>query len=369
MLSCSLYERSNGSYYGNFSADGERKRISLRTKSEPKARRKLAELQEAHERGEFDPFADGPKSDPTDYKQQSGDRTVSDLIELFAKEKEREGCSERTIGTYRSVWSRFTERVGEEAQVSDLSARDVEDFVYDGSVSDATRHKRFRHVRAVLRWGEGAEDLLDDVSAPKRPDKLPTPVTKSELSAICEALTEDYREKRRRNCIRPGQIIWCRPVFRFVFFTGLRSKEVGRLKWKHIDRERGLIRFDRQKSGKEGETIPLISKAESALQNTPTPRGPDCYVFRSPSSPLRDRNAQAFGGRCSRRFRRVREEAGVEGKTLHDLRAGFGTALANAGLSAHQIRDAMRHSDVSVSLRYVKISNQRLKSDMEGAFS
>jgi integrase len=55
-------------------------------------------------------------------------------------------------------------------------------------------------------------------------------------------------------------MIWAIPVFRWAFYTGMRASEIGRLKWKHIDRERDLIRIEKQKNGKE-QTIPLIKKA------------------------------------------------------------------------------------------------------------
>ncbi|WP_423825101.1 tyrosine-type recombinase/integrase [Salinibacter ruber] len=54
--------------------------------------------------------------------------------------------------------------------------------------------------------------------------------------------------------------------------------------------------------------------------------------------------------------------------TFHDLRAGFATALADAGRSAHVVRDAMRHANLKVTLRYVNVSNSRLQSELEDAF-
>lgn len=363
----SLIDRS-GTYYAQFySSDRSpsRKRFSLQTKRKRKARRKLTELEQAAEDGEFDPWTD----DPFDYENPSkGPLTLSQTISRFAEEKRKQDCAERTVSTYENVWRRFTEPLEGIRLLSDLSSRDVERFIHDGSVSDSTRHKRWRHVRAVLNWADC--DVMDGVNAPSRPDKLPTPVREDDLSDVIGALKGDYRDKRRRNCVRPGQMIWAVAPIKFAFYTGLRASEIGRLKWKHVDTERGLIRITEQKNGRE-QTIPLISKAVEVLEQTPKPRGPECYVFRTPGGPLRDRNAEAFGRRCSRRWCRARQECEdvSDSKTYHSLRAGFATALADAGMSAHQIRDAMRHSDISTSLKYVRVSNQRLKSDMEQAFS
>lgn len=361
----SLYERSNGTFYANFYDDGERERFSLRTSTKSEARRKLAELEEAYDRGDFDPFADGPESDPFSYDEQNGPLTVSEAIEQFAEEKEQQGRAERTVDTYRSVWGRFTDQIGSETEMSDVRVGDVHAFIHDNSVSDSTRHKRWRHVRAVLNWADS--DVVESVNAPKRPDKLPTPVREDDLSDVIDALKSDYREKRSKRQCRPGQMLWAIPTFRFAFYTGLRASEIGRLKWKHIDRERGLIRIERQKNNRQ-QTIPLISKAEAVLEDTPRPRGPECYVFRAPGGPLRDRNEEAFGRQASRRFCEARKESDVDGKTFHDLRAGFATALADAGMSAHQIKESMRHADISTSLKYVRVSRQKLRSEMEDAF-
>jgi integrase len=148
----------------------------------------------------------------------------------------------------------------------------------------------------------------------------------------------------------------------------MRATEVGRLRWGHIDTERGLIALHEQKSGK-AQTIPLVTKAREVLRYVPGPREPDVYVFRTPRSPLRDRNEKCFGQTASRHFSRARDHAGISRPlTFHDLRAGFASMLAEAGKSAHVIREAMRHADLTMALKYVRVSRKRLRSEMEDAF-
>jgi integrase len=360
----SLLDRS-GTYYAQFydsDRSPTRKRFSLKTKRKQKARRKLTELEQAAEDGEFDPWTD----DPFDYEDTSGPLTTSQALEQFTAAKRKQGRAERTIESYEQVWGLFTGVVGEGCRLSELSVRDVEDFIHDRSVSESTRHNRWRHVRAVLKWHDA--ELVEHVSPPSEPDKLPTPVRRDDLSDLTEALKRDYREKRRNHFIQPGQMIWTVPLFRFVFYSGLRASEVARLKWKHIDRERGIIRIERQKNGRE-QTIPLISKAEDALDHAPRPRRPEMYVFRSPSGPKRNRSTDTFADHISRTFCKARRKADIGEKTLHDLRAGFATALSDAGMSAHQIKEACRHQSISTSEKYVRVSRTKLRSDMEAAFS
>jgi len=366
----SIYERS-GRYYAQFydsSKSPSRKRLSLKTEKKRDARRKLVDLEDAYEQGAFDPWADGVKSDPFNYESAGFvPYTTESVISAFVETKKQQGCSERTIDTYQGVWRRFTEQIGLETNLTDLSPANIRDFCHDESVAQATRHMRWRHIRAVLSWADC--DIIQKVDAPRKADKLPTPVRPDDLKRITGEVRREYRELRNRNQCRPGQLIWAIPVFRWAFYTGMRATEIGRLRWRDINRERGLIRITRQKNNRE-QTIPLISKAASVLDSAPPEQGPGSYVFRTPNGPTHDRNPKSFGEAASRRFCKARRAAEIERNlTFHDLRAGFATALADAGMSAHMIKEAMRHADLSTALKYVNVSRKRLRDEMEEAIT
>lgn len=373
----SLFKRSNGTFYASFyesNRSPQRKRFSLRTSTRRIARRKLTELEDAFVEGEFDPWASGVRSDPFNYDQPAKreEITLAQLIDRFTNTKSEQGRSARTLETYRAVWRRFSQRVGTKSLVSTLSSPEISTFCHDDTVSAATRHKRWRHLRSIFNWAVDSNLIeaspMEAVHPPRKEEKLPTPVREEDLPLLCGAVAEEYREKRRKGHCKPGQLIWAIQVFRWAFYTGMRASEIGRLKWRHIDRERGLIRIEQQKNHK-AQTIPLIEKAREVLRYTPLPRPPEGYVFRTPSGPIKDRCAESFGRNASRRFCKARRRSQIERDlTFHDLRAGFATALADAGKSAHVIRDAMRHSTLSMALKYVNVSNARLRSELDDAF-
>jgi len=374
----SLYKRDSGTYYAQF-YDSERspsrKRFSLRTSTTSTARRKLTELEDAFVEGKFDPWANnGRKADPFNYDRPEASRDVSlsDAIEQFAEAKRKQGRSERTVSTYRNLWERFTDRFREGTKLSGVSPSDIEAFCCDDSVSSATRHKRYRHLHVILSWAEEegltTQSPAEDVSAPQKGEKLPTPVRKEDLPKLCSAVVKRYRKLRREGNCRPRQIVWVIPVFRWAFYTEMRATEIGRLRWKHIDRERGLIRITEQKNRK-AQTIPLISAAEQVLESVPEANTEEAYVFRTPEDPTAERNPENFGQMASRHFCQARRDSEMNRElSFHDLRAGFATALADARKSAHVIREAMRHSSLQMALKYVRVSRQRLQSEMEEAF-
>jgi integrase len=328
------------------------------------------------ERSEFDPWTgEDPRAvwsgDSRD--GESGDSpslespTLTTTIERFIDRKKREGRKQTTLDTYRGIWRRFRRSAGAE-RLSELSASDVSAFVHDESVSQATRRKRYRHVCAVLRSAD-RDELTSGVPTPRYDEKLPTPIRPGEFERIIGAVKAEYREKRREHHIRRGSLVWTIPAFRFLFNSGLRAGELAALRWRDIDRERSLVLVREQKNGR-AETVPLVGGAESALRHAPRPRGPEMYVFRTRRGSTTERSESAFARRLSRRFSSARDRAGVSSeKTLHDLRAGFATRLADAGLTAHKIKRALRHSSLKMALRYVRLSNRELRSEMEEAFS
>jgi integrase len=363
-----IYERNSGTYGANFYSDGRRARFSLRTKDRREALRRIEELEEAHKKGLFDPF--DFEGDPMEYGEKESSLPLPQAFERFAKGKRREGMKESTISSYRTTWRILIRRAGPSVLLEDLTASVLEDVIHDPDVAKSTRHKRFRHLCSILNHlDEG--DRLEGVTEPARAESTPTPVQRGDLSKLTEALKEDYRQKRRSDCCRPGQLIWQIPMWRFIFYTGLRRSELARLRWKDVDVEAGWLRLRETKSGSE-QTVPLVTKAVEALRHAPKPRGPEMYVWRAPyAGDLFERSPERFAHGTSRTFTKIRREcdAVTEEYTLHDLRAGFATHLASNGLGAHEIRSAMRHADVSTSMRYVQVANADLRESMEQAFS
>ena len=366
----SLIER-RGIYYIQFYNDTRRpsrKRLSLRTQRKRTAQRLLLKLEDDYYAGRFDPWTDDPLSyDEPDYEEVR----LKEAGERFLERKRADGLKESSIRTYREILSLLEDEVGASTWLHGVRARELRPFVRQEGLAQATMYKRYGHLRTFFRWCV-AESLLrqsplEDVARPAKPAKLPKAVTVAEVERICEAIREDYQEKRKRGCIREGQVIWRIPLFRFALYTGMRASELARLRWGHLDFERGLITIRVQKNKKE-QTIPLSDKAKEAIRDVER-GGPRDYVFRSPHFTSQTRSARSFRGRVSRAFREGRKLAGIErAVSFHSLRHGFCTLLAEKGKSAFIIKEAARHASVETSQRYVSIANEHLKSEINDAF-
>jgi integrase len=374
----SLYQRENGTYYASFYSNNQspkQKRFSLKTTRKKIARRLLTDLERAYEAGEFSPWTDGKKGDPFRYDEPDVTPVpLDELIERFCERKESQGRSERTVESYRGVWRRFMKRAGEDTLTKELRPSKIAAFCYEADVSQSTRHKRFRHVRAVVNWGEEngyfEGNPVEDVDPPKEAKKVPTPVRPDELRQICEAIRRIYREKRQDGHCRPREIIWTIPLYRFAYFSGLRSSELARLRWKDIDEEEGQIFIGEEQKGKRETYVPLIREARKVLRYVGTERTPNNYVFKTPNGDPAERSERCFADTASRWFCAARKKAGIERRiTLHSLRAGFATRLAENGASAHVIRKAMRHATIQTAMKYIDVAGRTVKDEVEAAFN
>lgn len=327
-----LLERS-GTYYAQFydeTRSPQRKRFSLKTTRKRTAQKILIQFEDDYLQGEFDPWTDDPWSyDDENYESYS----VRTAMDRFLDRKREDGRAANTIRTYREILGLLISKVGGEVRLEQVSSKHIRDFVRESSLAKATQRKRFGHLRTFFRWCKKENLLrkspLQDVEPPEKPNKLPKAITQEELETLCVQIRSDYERLREKNWIREGQNIWRIPLFWFAFYTGMRGSELARLRWKHIDFDKGLIYIREQKNRKE-QTIPLNSKAREVLEQVE--RGdPDDYVFQSPSFEGKDRNPKWFRENVSEAFRTARKDAGLkEGLSFHSPPSWFLHAVSGS---------------------------------------
>ncbi|GAB5535425.1 MAG: tyrosine-type recombinase/integrase [Rubricoccaceae bacterium] len=376
----------SGTFYAEFH-DATRtpraKRSSLRTKDRAEARRRLARLEAAWSAGEFDPWIDNPH---TYRRAQTGDEvplTVRELTAAFVAAKRDAGRSENTLNSYRDVFRLLHRNGCGDLPPARLTRKHVAVLISDTDVRPHTRAKRHRCLRTLIRWsialGYLRANPLDGIDPPKVPVDLPKALRAPDVDAVCRAVWSDYRAKRRRGVIRCGDLAWRAAQFRLAFVTGLRSSEVARLRWEHVDAERERIAVETQKSGRAGY-VPLHAQAAEILVGIASyhadgglfdgaPFPASGWVVHAPHRRHDARKTRPFVLATSRAFARYRDAAGLPKRfNVHSLRHGHCTALAEAGKSAVVIKESARHSNVSTSMRYVHLADSTLRAELDGVF-
>jgi len=366
-----LFRRNNHVYYAGFSNVRRRppqKRLSLRTRDKRTAWKRFLQLEQDYEYGRFDPWTD----DPWTYNEGLYQNvTLGTALDRFLERKRVQRRSPNTLRTYRGLLRLLVRNVGPTCLLRRISDRDCRTVVYASGIAPATVYKRYGHFLSFFNWceeeGYVLENPMSGVVSPPKPSVLPRSITRSQLQVLCESVWTDYKEKRSRNCILRGQLVWRIPLFWFAFYTGMRGEELARLRWRHIDFEKRLLYVLHQKNRNE-QTIPLSGVAITVLEGVEKGTAAD-YVFRSPGYNDRARNPLWFRQNVSRAFRRARTKAGLpDGLSFHSLRHGFCTALAEAGASAVVIKEADRPADVATTMRYAHMARPVLRKEINRVF-
>ena len=369
----SLFSRPNGIYSAEFynaNKTPRSKRFSLKTRKQRKAVARLAQLQADYGAGLFDPWMD----DPWSYNQSRKGKhslNVGQALDAFIADKEAKRRSKAPIINYKSFCGGLVRMRGANKPLGSITAALVERYIYSGGVCDETRRTRYRHVRAWLRWcekkGYVKGSAIKEVTPPAAGEKMPKAVREADMKEIEAAIRADYADKRQRGEALEGQLVWMIPMLWFGLYSRLRSSELARLRWGHIDFERNLVHVLVQKNGRQ-QTIPLTAPARRILEQMPQD-APEAFVFASAGSDRFERDVDCFKRNVARKFKRYRKDAGIDRRiTPHGLRHGFCTILAEGGKSAPIIKEAARHADISTAMRYVHIANEKLKAELDGVF-
>ena len=156
-------------------------------------------------------------------------------------------------------------------------------------------------------------------------------------------------------------------VIRLLLLTGARLGEATNLEWSHVNFGTATVALPATKGGVRRDQE-VSRRALDVLAAQPRRKG-NPFVF--PSDPLtirRKADAERLKGPSpikksviENAWQRVRTAAGLDDVHLHDLRHTVGTVASRHGANAFLIRDMLRHSDVSMTQKYVNRDSSPLR--------
>jgi integrase len=138
-----------------------------------------------------------------------------------------------------------------------------------------------------------------------------------------------------------------RPAVIVALGTGMRMGEELRMKRHQVDFLRNIVTARETKNGRPRD-IPMNDDVREALAELCKDKRPEDFVFVSTKTKSCMREVK-------RGFHTACRLAGIEGLIWKDLRATFGTRLAEAGCDAFTIAQLLGHSDIRVTMRYVRM--------------
>lgn len=372
--SVSLRKR-NSTWYAIY-YDGERPRgkrrveRTLKTNRKDVAQKRVVEKRKTFEKGEWSPWDNG-----------NGPRRLSlaDAISAFLDAK-RGTVSDRTLDTYEGILNRWADATPAGLMLADVAPEHIKPFVYQAkkerggdSVSQATKHKRYRHIKTFLRWcvkaGYCTSNPLDDVKKPDKDKSLPSYLTAKELNRLLEYI--DWHAENVTNATgQAPDVQWIRDSIIIAVSTGLRRGELLALKWQDVDLERGVIQVKnrdgfRTKSGAE-RVLHVRGRALDTLQRLEDERE-DFHGYV-----ILDRGGnRPRPNRLSKGFKRMVRKAKLKGREdlrFHSLRHSCGAWLASQGISERIIQEVLGHASSATTQIYSHVAGSAVEDAMERTF-
>jgi len=175
--------------------------------------------------------------------------------------------------------------------------------------------------------------------------------------------TEDLSPKQMRSLIKVLQTTpyqTASVMMKIALYTGLRRGEIFKLKWDHVDFNRGFIHIVKPK-GKKNQKVPLNSDARKLFKSIAHSKSR--YIFP----------ARGGGPRKSiaKDVREIREVAGLpkDFRPFHGLRHVYATMLASSGqVDLYTLQKLLTHKSPEMTQRYAHLRDDALKraSDLTG---
>jgi site-specific recombinase XerD len=142
-----------------------------------------------------------------------------------------------------------------------------------------------------------------------------------------------------------------------AYAAGLRAAETVSLKVSNIDGERGVIRIEHGKGGKD-RNVMLSAQLLHILRVYWKLVRPQVWLFpgRDESKPI---DVQVLHSAC----RSARAAAGIDKRiSVHTLRHSFATHLLESGTDIRIIQVLLGHNNLSTTARYTKVSNTLIRA-------
>ena len=195
------------------------------------------------------------------------------------------------------------------------------------------------HLRAFYRWAmqqdKAERNAADWLPRVRQKKPAPTPVTEADLYRIMQ--DADTPMKR---------------MLALGSMAGLRSAEIGAVRWGDLDHGNGVLWVREGKGGKD-RSVPLSA---GLLAELGEPGRPDQHIIGKPMT------GKAVSQAISRHMRRL----GVD-LSAHKLRARYATRFLAATGDLKAAADALGHADLSSISRYVIASSDTMRRGAEAA--
>lgn len=274
------------------------------------------------------------KTDPTHRLQ-----TFDSMMDSWLTET---GNRERDIHATKALYQHLGG-----LNVNDITPQHINDYKRarkQQKRTDATIRKELTVLQTAIRyaareWGWNIKNPVAGRLPPKCQGRI-------------RWITHEEAERLIQGC--DDKAPYLPDMIKLALNTGMRRGEILNLEWSRVDLGQRLIHLDpeHQKNRRYG-SVPLNTAATDTLRAR---FHPGRYVFEQNGKPI---------GSIKRSFATACRRAELEDLTFHDLRHTFASWLIQAGVPLAQVSEAMRHSDIRMTMVYAHLAPDAARSAVE----
>ena len=277
------------------------------------------------------------------------------LIYLSAEK----GLSRNTIESYSFDLRKFRDFLESEGGgLSSFSRADIIDFIErlrDEGYSASSVCRFVSSVRSLCRYflieNIIREDPSETLQAPRRWERLPKSLSKSDIKSFLEL----------RSSLKLSGPAMVRDfvMFELLYSSGLRVSELVSLKMEDINFEAGFLRVVGK--GSKERVVPVNLRAiERIKRYVARERMEILKQRRSPYLFVTNRARPMTRQRFWQTIKKTGRRLGID-VSPHTMRHSFATHLLEGGADLRSLQKMLGHSDISTTQIYTKVTTDRLK--------
>ena len=274
----------------------------------------------------------------------------SEHLQVFRQFLSSRRYSANTIKTYTEALSVFMRFMANKPPAQ-WSLADIQHFnngyILKNGHSISYQNQMVNAIKLFLRVTENRQINIEDIHRPRPEHRLPNVLSKEEVKAILQALSN----------------VKHRCMLSLIYSCGLRRSELLSLKPADIDSNRNLIHI-RLGKGKKDRVVPLSGKVLEMLRAYYMTYKPKHWLFEGQTA------GQPYDERSlSEVLKKARQRAGItKPVTLHWLRHSYATHLLESGTDLRYIQELLGHKHSKTTEIYTHVSMhslQKIKSPFD----
>ncbi len=265
-------------------------------------------------------------------------------IEKFKQYLRSKRYSESTIATYSEALKSFLVFYRKKP-VAEITNEDViiynNEHILKNNLSASYQNQVTNAIKLFFQTIRDTKMMVDKIHRPKRAKVLPNVLSKEEIKAILEALT-NMKHKA---------------MLSLIYACGLRRSELLNLTFEDIQSDRKLLMI-KQSKGKKDRIVPLSDKILEMLREYYKSYKPKKWLFegQKENTKYSDRSLEEV-------LKKSIKLAGINKPvSLHWLRHSYATHLLENGTDLRYIQELLGHSSSKTTEIYTHVSTKSIQN-------